>query len=94
MSIILISPVGNVDSSVAVAASSLETLKGKAVGYVFNQHISALAFWRQLERVIEDRLEPRGVVKVYKSNTWAPAPASEISRIVSATDFAVVGVGA
>ena len=94
MSIVLVSPIGNVDASVATAASPLETLKGKRVGYVFNQHISVLAFWRQLERIVEERLEPKDVVKVYKSNTWAPAATPDIDKIVNATDFAVVGVGA
>ncbi|MBI4198724.1 MAG: hypothetical protein HY533_06410 [Chloroflexi bacterium] len=94
MSILLVSPIGDVDSSVNTVSSSLETLKGKTVGYVFNQHISVLAFWRQLERIVKERLEPKGVVKVYKSNTWAPAATSDIDRIVSTTDFAVVGVGA
>ncbi len=72
----------------------LDTLKGKAVGYVFNQHISSLVFWRYLEQSVESALEPSRVLGVYKPNTWAPAPKDDIERVIQETDYALVGVGA
>ena len=94
MSIQLYDPVGDVEVVHRKPLRALETLKGKRVGYIFNQHVSALAFWKALERETEARLNPSSVHRVYKTNTWASAPKAEVDRLIGETDYALVGVGA
>jgi len=94
MAIELLDPVGDVEAVTRADERVLDTLAGKRVGYIFNQHTSALVFWRALEREIEARLAPAGTHRVYKVNTWASAPNDEVARLVQATDYALVGVGA
>jgi len=94
MGILLFDPVGDIEVPENVEEKNLDTLKGKAVGYVFNQHVSSLIFWKHLEQNVEKTFEPSSVLRVYKSNTWAPAPKAEIERVIRETDYAVVGVGA
>ena len=38
--------------------------------------------------------QPASVMRVYKSNTWAPAPRADAERLLAETDYALVGVGA
>lgn len=94
MNIQLYDPVGEVEVVQRKPLRALETLKGKRVGYIFNQHVSALAFWKALEREIETRLAPSAVHRVYKANTWASAPKHEVDRLIEESDYALVGVGA
>ena len=94
MSIQLFDPVGVVDIAQAKEERILESLTGKRVGCIFNQHVSALAFWKALEGEIEATLNPSGVHRVYKANTWAPAPKGDVERLLQETDYALVGVGA
>ena len=94
MGILLFDPVGDVEVHARAEGKVLDTLKGKVVGYVFNQHISSLEFWKNLEENVESVVEPSGTLRFYKPNTWAPAPQAEIQRVIHATDFALVGVGA
>ena len=92
MSIELFDPVGEVEKLQRKAERALETLVGKRVGCVFNQHVSALVFWRALESEIEKTLQPARVLRIHKSNTWAPT--ADANRLLQETDYAVVGVGA
>ena len=94
MSIRLFDPVGDMEVVQRKGERPLDTLKGKAVGYVFNQHISAIAFWKNLERCVEGVMEPSRTYRIYKPNTWAPAPKQEVERLAQETDYALVGVGA
>ena len=94
MSIVLLDPVGDVERPEQCTERPLEELTGKRVGYIFNQHTSALAFWEAFETEVQSRLAPSAVHRVYKSNTWAQAPAAEIERLTAQTDFALIGVGA
>lgn len=94
MSIQLFDPVGEVEVVQRKSLHALETLKGTRVGYIFNQHVSALEFWKALEREVEDKLKPSYVCRVYKTNTWAPAPKADAARLLAETDYALVGVGA
>jgi hypothetical protein len=94
MSIQLFDPVGIVDIGHANDERRLETLSGKRVGCIFNQHVSALAFWQALESEIGGSLNPAGVHRVYKTNTWAPAPKADVERLLQESDYALVGVGA
>ncbi len=94
MTIELFDPVGEVEAVAQQAQRVIETLNGKRVGCIFNQHVSALAFWKALEDEIGKTLRPAGVTRVYKTNTWAPAPRADALRLLAETDYALVGVGA
>ena len=94
MSILLVDPVGEVSGIERQEQRALESLHGKRVGFVFNQQMTAAAFWPALEREVERRLAPSSVSRVYKDNTYAPAPKSEVERVVRESDYALVGVGA
>ena len=72
----------------------LEHVERKRIGYIFNQHTSALAFWKAFETEVEQKLTPVSTHRLYKTNTWAQAPASEIQKLIDETDFALIGVGA
>ena len=74
--------------------NTLDTLKGKRVGYIFNQHISALGFWKALEKEVGAVLSPASVHPIYKPNTWAQAPKVDTDKMVAETDYTLVGVGA
>ncbi len=94
MSIQLFDPVFDVEVVQQHVERGLESLHGKKIGYVFNQHVSALAFWKSLEQEIENKLKPASVHRVYKSNTWASAPKADVEELRKQTDFALIGVGA
>ena len=94
MSIQLYDPVGEVEAVQQQPMRVLETLGGKRIGYIFNQHIAGLAFWKALEKAVESRFNPSSVYRVYKTNTWAPAPKAEMERVLKETDYVLVGVGA
>jgi len=94
MAIELFDPVGEVEVIKQQTSRALTSLKGKRVGCIFNQHVSALAFWQALEKEIGEILQPANVLRVYKTNTWAPAPRVDADRLLAETDYALVGVGA
>ncbi|MEO7728327.1 MAG: hypothetical protein ABIS45_13820 [Burkholderiales bacterium] len=94
MTIELFDPVGEVETIAAKPKSIIETLAGKRLGCIFNQHVSALSFWKALEDEIGKTLKPASVMRVYKTNTWAPAPRVEANKLLAETDYALVGVGA
>ena len=92
MTIELFDTVGEVEVVAQKPQRILETLNGKRVGCIFNQHVSALAFWQALEEEIGRTLNPASMTRVYKTNTWAPR--ADALRLIEETDFALVGVGA
>jgi hypothetical protein len=94
MAIILLDPVCKPEVVERRAERRLETLRGRRVGYVFNQHNSVLTFWKTLEQEVEKSLAPPESHRVYKTNTWAPAAKADIDELVRNTDYALVGVGA
>ena len=94
MTIQLFDPVGEVESMQRKPTRVLETLNGRRLGCVFNQHVSAIAFWKAMESEIEKTLRPSHVLRVYKSNTWAPALRADANRVLEETDYVLVGVGA
>ena len=94
MTIELFDPVGEVEEVMAKPSRVLETLNGRRVGCIFNQHVSAQAFWRALESELENLYKPARIERVYKTNTWAPAPRADSARLIDATDYVLVGVGA
>ena len=94
MTIEVFDPVGEVEVVQQRPQRLLESLTGKRVGCVFNQHVSAQAFWKAMETEIGATLNPSSVSRVYKSNTWAPAPKADANRLLDETDYVLVGVGA
>ena len=94
MAITLYDPVADVQIGEASPDQYLESLKGKRVGYVFNQHSTALLFWKNLEQEVRTRLGPSGEAKIYKENTWRQAPDDEMNALLKKIDYAIVGVGA
>jgi hypothetical protein len=94
MTIELFDPVGEVEAIAQQSQRVLASLQGKRVGCIFNQHVSAIAFWQALESELGKTQQPASVLRVYKSNTWAPAPRADAERLLAETDYALVGVGA
>jgi hypothetical protein len=47
-----------------------------------------------MESEIEKTLNPSQVFRVYKANTWAPAPRADADRVLEEADYVLVGVGA
>jgi hypothetical protein len=94
MSIQLFDPVGEIDLVRREPERALQSLGGRRAGYVFNQHVSAIAFWKAMESEIEQTLRPANVLRIYKDNTWAPAPRADANRVLAETDYVLVGVGA
>jgi len=94
MAIQLFDPVGEVELVQRERQRALASLEGKRVGCVFNQHVSSLAFWKAMEGEIAKTLQPAKISRVYKSNTWAPAPRVDALRLLDESDYVLVGVGA
>ena len=94
MTIRLLDPTGSVAKIQRQEENTIESLTGKRVGFVFNQHKSALDFWWALEREVEKKFKPSAAHRLYKENTWAPAPRAELDKLRQKTDYALVGMGA
>jgi len=94
MAIRVLDPTGTVAHVERREELPLDALKGKRVGYIFNQHKSGLAFWAALEQEIEKQFSPASVVRIYKENTWAPASKTEMAELIKETDYALVGLAA
>lgn len=94
MSVVLYNPVCVVEPIQRLATNRIDSLQAKKVGLVFNQHSAAVSFWNSLEREIAEKWQPSTVHRLYKTNTWAPAPKVEMEDLIRNTDFALVGVGA
>lgn len=94
MTLRLLDPTGTVARVERREELPLDALKGKRVGYIFNQHKSGLAFWAALEQEIERQFSPASVVRIYKENTWAPASRTEMADLIRETDYALVGLAA
>ena len=94
MTIKLLSPTSHVHKARQAREKSLQSLDGRKIGLIFNQHGTTLAFWKALEETIEKQFQPSALSRVYKPSVWAPAPAPDVERIAAETDLAIVGVGA
>ncbi len=94
MSIQFFDPVGELEVVERTDESTLTSLAGKRVAFIFNMHTSAQAFWKAFEQAVEQNLAPASLMRVHKANTWAPAPKADIARVLAETDYALIGVGA
>ena len=94
MSILIFNPTGNVANVERRKEQKLDTLKHKKVGFIFNQHASAGAFWKALEQAVEKTFLPANLKRIYKENTWAPAPKAKVEELAREADYVLVGVGA
>jgi hypothetical protein len=94
MTIQIMDPTGTIAGSRRAQEQVLETLNGRKAGFIFNQHASGLAFWKSLEQEVERRYKPASMHRVYKENTWAPAPTADVDRLAGETDYVLVGLGA
>jgi hypothetical protein len=94
MTIQLFEPVCDVETLPQQAVRKLGGLKGRKVGYIFNQHISAATFWKTLEDAVEKQFSPSAVHRLYKTNTWASAPKPEVDELLRQSDYTLIGVGA
>ena len=94
MSIQLFDPVFDVELVEHRQECRLDGLRGRRIGYLFNQHVSALEFWKILEREIDREFAPSHTHRLYKTNTWAQAPKAEVDELARQTDYVLVGVGA
>jgi len=94
MTILLHDPTGQVARTPRQTEGQLSDLIGKKVGFIFNQHMSAAVFWKAFEQEVEQKLSPSAVHRVYKQNTWSPAPKADVERLMRETDYILVGVGA
>jgi hypothetical protein len=73
----------------------IEELHGRRLGFLFNGHVSAVKFWKQLEDQSAELYHPRSVTSLRKENTFAPAAVeSEIAELKTRTELVVIGVGA
>ena len=68
MTIELFDPVGEVEAITQKPQRILETLAGKRVGCIFNQHVSAIPFWKAMEEEIGRTLNPASVMRVMLVN--------------------------
>lgn len=94
MSIKIYDPVGEVGPLVTVAPSSLQSMEGGRVGYIFNHHPAAEAVWQGLESNLEKMLQPRARVRIDKDNVAISVPRPDLEHLAGQVDYVVVGVGA
>ena len=94
MTIQLLDPTGVIAKSQRTAETVLKSLNGLNAGFIFNSHASGLAFWKGLEEEVERRFKPAAMHRIYKENTWAPAPNAEVDKLIGETDYVLVGLGA
>ena len=93
--LVIYDPVGEEETIQARRSKgTLDTLKGKSVGFLFNQHSSSTLFWGHLEQAVEDLYEPTRLTRGYKPNTWAPATSEMFEKVMESSDYTVIGVGA
>ena len=72
---------------------TLEVIEGTRVGLLWSQHASSEKFWPVFERIVQQRMHPSRVEKLYKRSTWNVATPEEVADFAGRIDYALVGVG-
>lgn len=101
-SIVVLSPVGRPAVTDKRALTSVESLEGKRVAFLWGMHGNSLKFWPVFEEEAIRRYGPSLVVRHHKlesagqftGNTWIPAPGEVVRKIVAEVDYVLCGVGA
>ena len=91
--LVLCDPVGEV-ATAAKRSPALHWSWDQRIATLFNNHVSSHRVWRRLEELLEAQVGAQAVSTFAKENTFAPAPAETISRLLEKADVAIVGVGA
>jgi hypothetical protein len=91
--LILCNPVGVASTSVRRDNAPMWA-PGARLGLLFNNHVSSYRVWKRLEALVAERLGASEVVRVWKENTFAPAPPAAVRQLASGSDIAIVGVAA
>ena len=72
MSIRMMNPVAQSHIEAFRRPVRIEELHGRRLGFLFECHVSAVKFWKQLEDLVADIYHPRSVISLRKENTFAP----------------------
>lgn len=87
-------PVGVAATASAKNRRNLETLNNKNIGFVWNQYVSTKRFWPEFEKSVEALYQVSEVQRIYKENTWSPAPREKLLKLLEDVDCLIAGVGA
>ena len=87
-------PVGKPVSRATKSQQGLSSLSARKVGFVWNQYQSTTRFWPEMEGMVASFYEPSDIRRVYKENTWSPAPPEKLRELMEESEYLVVGVGA
>ncbi len=88
------SPVGFPAAGSSKVRRHLESLRGKKIGFLWNQYNTTQRFWPRFEEAVVAKNEPGAIVRAYKENTWTPLAGEKLLEFLLNVDCAVVGVGA
>ena len=92
MTIDVLDPTYEGDTSSFTYAEGLENLKGTTVGIISNGKKGTLHFFNALENLLTKKYKAGEVIRVVKKNYSAPAE-EEIMKEVKKWDAAIAGVG-
>ena len=92
MTIDVLDPTYEGDTSSFTYAEGLENLKGATVGIISNGKKGTFHFFNALEYLLTKKYKAREVIRVIKKNYSAPAEV-EIMKEVKKWDAAIAGVG-
>ena len=92
MTIEVLDPTFEGDTSSFKYASGLENLKGATVGIISNGKKGTFYFFNSLEDLLKKKYKVGEVIRIVKKNYSAPAE-EEIMKEVKKWDAAIAGVG-
>lgn len=92
--LVIMDPVGEVDSGTKSLSPQVQGLQGKGAGFVFDGHPVWVDFWEHMSNEYNRLYEPTEVLSYFKPNLAGPAPKEWIDKLANKVGVAVVGVGA
>ena len=72
----------------------IPSLEAKRVGLLWGRHAASMKFWPAFEEAVLARFKPSQTIRLYKKSTWNPATLSEVEKLATEIDYALIGVGA